>query len=332
MKKIYYTVLFFFLVAVASPSFSQVYNKQDRKFRHWQKSQRFKKKYRYWMFGASLGTMNYKGDLNPKSNVFSADPKKTRWNLGGHLIWRYGPRMNFRGSLSYGRIEGSDEVSADPYGDPWSEGARYTRNLSFKNDIYEMKADVIYDYFQNRKSMRRRMNWTPYGTIGLALFYSNPKAVYEGEKYNLRKLGTEGQLLNGGSAYSAFQIAIPFGVGVRYKLNNAFDISFEFGARFTLTDYLDDVSGDYVDKKKLGGPNDIAVLLSDRSIEKEIHENVQSQAGGSQWTDDEGYKYTTSYGEGARRGNPKFNDWYFVTGFHLTYIFHPKIYAARYKG
>ena len=320
------------LMVIASSSFSQVYNKQDKKFRHWQTSQHFKSKYRYWMFGASLGVMNYKGDLNPKANVFSVDEKETRWNVGAEILWKYGPRITYRASLSAGRIEGSDEISADPYGDVYSEGARYTRNLSFKNDIYEVKADVIYDYFQNRKSMRRRVNWTPYGTIGLALFYSNPKAEYNGETYNLRELGTEGQLLNGGSTYSAFQLAIPFGVGIRYKLNDLFDISFEFGARFTLTDYLDDVSTDYVDKTKLGSPSDIAVLLSDRSIEKPVHPNIASQVGGNQWTDEDGYSYTTSYGADETRGNPKGTDWYFVTGFHLTYIFHPKTYAGRYKG
>jgi hypothetical protein len=332
MKKIHYTLLLFFLIAITTPSFSQVYNKQNKKYRHWQKSQRFRKKYRYLMLGVSLGTMNYKGDLNPKSNLFSTDPKKTRWNIGAHIVWRYAPRVSFRGSFSAGRIEGSDEVSADPYGDVYSEGARYTRNLSFTNDIYELKGDVIVDFYENRKSMRRRMNWTPYASLGLAMFYNNPKAVYEGETYSLRELGTEGQLLDGGGTYSAFQIAIPFGLGIRYKLTSTLDIAFEFGTRFTLTDYLDDVSGNYVDKTKLGGPNDIAVLLSDRSIEKPVHDNIASQVGGNQWTDSDGYSYTTSYTAGQPRGNPKLKDWYFVTGFHLTYIFHPKTYAARYKG
>jgi len=332
MKKAHYILSFVLLIVLGNASFSQVYKKQDKKFRHWQSAQHFKTKYRYWMIGVSAGTMNYKGDLNPKPNLFSMDVKQTRWNLGAEISWRYGPRVTYRTSFSVGRIEGSDEISADPYGDVYSEGARYTRNLSFKNDIYEFKADIIYDYFENRKSMRRRVAWSPYGAIGVALFYSNPKAEYQGRTYALRELGTEGQLLEGGSVYSAFQVAIPFAVGIRYKLNSVFDISFEFGARFTLTDYLDDVSGLYADKTKLGNSDNIAVLLSDRSIEKPVHPHISSQVGGNQWTDDDGYSYTTSYGAGEQRGNAKGNDWYFVTGFHLTYIFHPKTYAGRYKG
>ena len=334
MKYIYRRLLvtLFLVFSISTYSYSQIYKKQDKKFRHWQKGQHFKKKYRYWMVGASLGSMTYKGDLNPKANLISMTPKGTRWNLGGELQWRYSPRISYRGSFSVGRIAASDEVHADPYGDVYSEGARYTRNLSFKNDIYELKVDVVYDYFENRRSMRRRMNWTPYAAVGLALFYSDPKAELNGETYSLRNLGTEGQLLDGGSTYSAFQVAVPLSVGVRYKINNVFDISFEVSARMTFTDYLDDVSGVYADKKRLGGPNDPAVLLSDRSIEKPVHEHIASQVGGNQWTDEEGYSYTASYGEGEARGNPKFKDWYFVTGFHLTYIFHPKTYAGRYRG
>lgn len=332
MKKVKYIILVMFVLLLTGTSYCQVYNKQNSKYRSWQKSQHFKKKYRYWMFGASLGSMNYKGDLNPKANAISTEPKSTRWNVGAHLVYRYAPRVSFRGSLSMGRIYGSDELSANPYGDVYSEGARYTRNLSFSNNIIELKSDVVVDWFQNRKSMRRRVNWTPYGFAGVAMFYNNPKAKYDGVTYSLRKLGTEGQLLSGGKAYSAIQVAIPYGFGVRFKINNAIDIAWEFGARFTLTDYLDDVSSFYVDKSKLGAPDDIAVILSDRSVEKPMHPNIQEQVGDLQYTGEDGYNYTRSYEAGDPRGNSANNDWYFVTGIHLTYIFHPKVYAARYKG
>jgi hypothetical protein len=320
MKKLRYSILLLLIILLSSTTYGQVYNKQDKKFRHWQKAQRFKKKYRYWMIGASVGTTTYKGDLNPDSHVFSTKISSSRLNLGAHLIWRYAPRVNFRTSLSYGRITGDDAENASP-GTP-----RYNRNLSFVNDIYEFKVGVIIDYFQNRKTMRRRMNWTPYGFLSIGAIYHTPKARYEGNTYNLRKLGTAGQNLDGGKgAYSSIGMVVPFGVGIRYKINNAFDISFEFGARLTFTDYLDDV-GDkyYVDKERLGGPTDIAVILSDRSPERD---------GATVTVDGKGYSRVNGYGNsGELRGDPKNKDWYFVTGFHLTYIFHPKTVAARYKG
>ena len=333
MKKIHYIIVVFLVLAMATPSYSQVYNKQDKKFRHWQKAQHFKKAYRYWMAGLSVGTMTYKGDLNPRSNIISTKLNTSRLNVGAHLLWRWGPRITWRGSFSYGRIKGSDHKSANPNkGKIDSEGARYTRNLSFRNDIAELNVGMMMDLFQNRKSMRRRLHWTPYGFIAIAGFYHSPKAFYNGEKYDLRKLGTEGQLLDGGKAYSAFQIAIPFGVGVRYQLNSAFDIAFEFGARFTTTDYLDDVSGNYVDKLALEKQSGkMAAILSDRSGEEELHPRVVSESGITQEKKGD-YIYTNSYTAGEKRGNPKYKDWYFVTGFHLTYIFRPRVYAARYKG
>ncbi len=333
MKKIQYIVLMFLLVAMATPSYSQVYNKQDKKFRHWQKAQHFKKAYRYWIAGLSVGTMTYKGDLNPKANLISTKVNASRLNVGAHLMWRWGPRITWRGSLSYGRIKGSDHKNAKPdKGDAGSEVARYTRNLSFRNDIVELNAGMMMDLFQNRKSMRRRMHWTPYGFVAIAGFYHSPKAFYDGKKYNLRKLGTEGQLIDGGKPYSAFQIAIPFGIGVRYQLSTSLDIAFEFGARWTSTDYLDDVSGIYADKvaiEKAGGR--MAAILSDRSGEEAFHSRAVSELGITKQTIGD-YNYTNSYTAGEQRGDPTAKDWYFVSGFHLTYIFRPKVHAARYKG
>ncbi len=42
-------------------------------------------------------------------------------------------------------------------------------------------------------------------------------------------------------------ISIPFGAGIKYSLNERFNIGFEILHRYTNTDYLDDVSKTYVD-------------------------------------------------------------------------------------
>jgi len=66
-------------------------------------------------------------------------------------------------------------------------------------------------------------------------------------------------------------LAIPFGVGVKYAINERINVGFEVLHRFTRTDYLDDVSKTYVDPAIFppnpdGSPNP-ALLLSDRSYE-----------------------------------------------------------------
>ena len=42
-------------------------------------------------------------------------------------------------------------------------------------------------------------------------------------------------------------VSVPFGVGLKYSLNERLNIGFEIVHRFTNTDYLDDVSTTYVD-------------------------------------------------------------------------------------
>ena len=58
-----------------------------------------------------------------------------------------------------------------------------------------MKFDGVVDLFQNRKGLQKRVKLTPYGFLGLALMYHNPKAQFNGDWISLRDLGTEGQNL-----------------------------------------------------------------------------------------------------------------------------------------
>jgi hypothetical protein len=65
--------------------------------------------------------------------------------------------------------------------------------------------------------------------------------------------------------YNLFQVAIPFGLGVRFKLNEAVDFSADPGFRYLFTDYIDDVSRNYVDSGMF--ESQLARALSHRSKE-----------------------------------------------------------------
>ena len=98
------------------------------------------------------------------------------------------------------------------------------------------------------------LNFTPYVTFGAGIFNYDPYAYLADEKYFLRPLGTEGQgspLYPDRKQYSAMAISVPLGVGVKYSLNERLNIGFEVLHRFTNTDYLDDVSTNYVDQTAL---------------------------------------------------------------------------------
>ena len=88
-----------------------------------------------------------------------------------------------------------------------------------------------------------------------------------GEWVNLKPLGTEGQMSDkyDFDTYNNFQIAIPFGIGVNYRMGGNIDLSFQVGLRYLFFDYIDDISGDYVDLGAL--ESDLAREMSDRSQE-----------------------------------------------------------------
>ncbi|MCP4521869.1 MAG: hypothetical protein GY827_09310 [Cytophagales bacterium] len=295
----------------------------------------FPKRNHYQSWGGALNAMNYVGDLDPASNLVSPSLRFTRWNLGAVYTYRFHPRMSYRGAFSYGRIQGSDRESASSV--VTEDVGRYERNLSFRNDIFELKGDVMIDLFANRKGLKRRVTFTPYGFAGVAFYYHAPKAEYNGEWVDLQPLGTEGQNISNqeglevGKSYSKFRISIPFGVGLRYKIHQYFDLSFEIGWRATFFDYLDDVGGTnfianttdgQFDKSLLGDPNSLVVAMHDRSIE--VSETLLER---------DGYTYSPVFAGGTNAGprGDKGSDWYIVTGFHLYYILHPKVICPKYR-
>lgn len=93
------------------------------------------------------------------------------------------------------------------------------------------------------------------------------------------------------------QFAAPFGVGIKAGISQRIGLVIDWGMRFTLTDYLDDVSKDYVNPLLLAaerGP--VAAALSDRSLSPDPGGNI-----------------------GRQRGNSLTRDWYSFAGITLSY-------------
>jgi hypothetical protein len=180
--------------------------------------------------------------------------------------------------------------------------------------------DVVIDLLENRRSFLKRPDFIPYFFTGIAYFHHNPQArtpaAFGGRWIDLQPLMLEGK------KYSLNQVAIPVGLGFRYKLSQRLDLAFEIGWRFTSTDYLDDVSGSYTDPSSFGD-NTLAVAMADRSMEglqqdSYLQQYVAQQQG---YDTQGGYTTVNGYGRnGDQRGNPHRKDVYIITGFHLMYI------------
>ncbi len=307
-----------------------------------------------------INSMNYFGDLAPKSSITSTDISFTRPGISLSLERKILPRVSVRGNLLYGRLKGSDFKSADP--NDINARFRYVRNLQFRNDILEFSAVGILDLIPNYGSFVTRNDFTPYVFAGIGVFYHNPKGLVPetdintgnalaeaGQWVALEPLGTEGQYIDGSgvSTYSKVQIAIPAGFGVKYRLNQGLDLSLEIGYRHLFFDHIDDVSGSYVDLGLFD--NDLARALSDRSREvndvesgspREIVSNpivneVFSRTASYVGADGRTYNTVAGFGQPGEvniRGDANDNDIYIITTIRITYIFGGSLFGgAKYR-
>ncbi len=281
-------------------------------------AQQFNRRKLYNTVSVHLNVMNYFGDLVPKTSFTSLRLGATRPNLGISYMHRFSPRLSGRGGLSYGRISGADNLAADRADNDASY--RYYRNLSFRNDLVEASGVAIIDLFENRGTYLKRREFAPYVFAGLAAFHHNPKAELNGEFIALQPLGTEGQQKGyaGRKPYKRLQFSVPFGAGVRYKLDRQYDIGFEIGWRKTFTDYLDDVSTTYADRASL--PTDQAALLANRSTDLVSKLSQADQI-----------KYSGYGVAGQKRGTDNEDDWYIVSGFNFSYILTPSQKSPKFR-
>jgi hypothetical protein len=300
----------------------------------------------YLAIMGSIGIMNYFGDLNPTSNYLSTDIGYTRWGgIGVNVSRKMSPNFHLRLGFVYGRIQADDFSAADP-GDERAR-YRYIRNASFRNDIYELSLTTTFDILANSGPYYRRRLVTPYLMAGISVLYHNPQARtpenFGGQWVDLRPLGTEGQGRPGyQTRYSNFTIAIPFGAGVRFRVTDRLDIGGELGIRYTFTDYLDDVGGNYADPGDLG--SDLARAMANRTLEPNSVMSSGSRAaeiarlsgiiGTNTVIGSDGNPYPTFAGYGARgdkRGQDNTNDVFAVTSVYASYIINVGLKCPRFK-
>ena len=211
--------------------------------------------------GARLGVTGYLGDIGggdlARPFVMNLELKDTRWAMGAFVRYRFHTLFAYQGALSYGRIQGADSES-DNY-------ARRGRNLSFRNDVIAF--DNKLEFYPPQLTMsdvgkrgKYRTDFKTYLFIGVGALYHNPKAMYQGSWVDLRPLMTEG------ISYSKFAISVPFGSGFYFTYRKQHRIGFELSAHMTLTDYLDDISGNYVNPSEMAN-DPLAPLLANRNPE-----------------------------------------------------------------
>ena len=202
--------------------------------------------------GAMAGASFYLGDLNPAKVFGMSKP-------AGGIIYRYNftPRWAIRANILFAQVAGDDNIT----------NKHYERNLSFKSPITEIGVMAELNFFKLYNE-RGKNFFSPYLFGGIAVFSFNPQAqAADGTWYALQHLGTEGQGFEGQKDYySLCNVAIPFGLGFRFNFAKYCSIGAEWGMRFTFSDYIDDVSGNYYDNQTLREQRgSVVAYLADKS-------------------------------------------------------------------
>jgi hypothetical protein len=262
---------------------------------------------RDFLVSLGVGTSQYFGEMVNPGEFGQVKP-----NIVVGAEYFLTNRISARGELTWFQLAGDDRDANDD---------RRERNLHFKSSNLEFNVTgVVYLSPQGvRFYQRSKLNF--YGFAGIGVLYFNPKADYQGTTYALQPLKTEGV------SYSRVQPVIPFGLGVRIKVDPFFNIMIEGGYRKTFTDYLDDASSarypGYPDANPITDP--IAKALSDRRQE------YQDEFGN-------GRVVSTASG---RRGNPNKKDNYMMVNVKVQYylpyqVFNKgpnrKLYRSKRKG
>jgi len=263
-----------------------------------------------------LGASNFLGELGGADQIGThlmrdLDFAMTRYVLSGGLRYKFTKWLSGKGSMQIGMIRGDDDQTLEP--------SRNYRNLSFRSPIYEFAFQLEASIIKEQEGARFRLRgvkgrkWVTINTypfVGIAGFYMNPKAQYNGVWYALQPLTTEGQgqFPTRPKKYSRFQLAVPIGLGFKYGFSRRWSVSLEYGVRKTFTDYIDDVSTTYVHQKYVSaGASNVqtAVELADRA------DGGLGQTGSA----------PNKTAPGQQRGNPHKNDAYMFAIFSLNYKF-----------
>ncbi len=263
--------------------------------------------------GASVGAMNCLTDLGGNKGIGKKFVKdlnlgKTRFAGSIYLAAMYENMIALRLEATFGEIAADDAVLKK---NAPSTFGRYERNLSFKSRITDIMLGaeihplfILNKYDENKEAPR----YSPYLLFGVGFFSFKPQARLNGAWVDLQPLSTEGQGFKeypNRAPYKLNQINIPIGVGIKYDLTENINLRAEFVYRKLSTDYLDDVSTNYIDVNLYpnyftGAKLNNAFFLNDRQYEL-----------------DPGHITN----EGDQRGNSKNNDAFFSFNIKVGYSF-----------
>ncbi len=262
-----------------------------------------------------VGASNFLGDLGGAKGIGTHGIKdlkfrSTRSTISAGYKYMLNPYLSVRSTLIWSLLSGDDALTKNT--------VRNSRNLSFRSNIAEISGYIVYYPTEDRVLPRYKIQGirgnkttsiSPYLYLGVGVTFFNPKANYEGEWVALQPLGTEGQGLAGRpDKYNRYTLCFPIGVGLKYRVNKQMSVSFDVSLRYTLSDYMDDVSTSYYIADEISANyGEVAGALSDRSINPGPYGVLEYPDGRNNY---------------LQRGDPRYNDAYMfgILSFHYRFV------------
>lgn len=270
-----------------------------------------------WDFGVNIGASNYLGEIGGEEEtrrdfLFDMKLNRTQYVVGAFGRYKMTPQLAVNVGFNYGRVRANDYNSENP--------ARVARNLSFRNNIYELSGRLeLTLFYDNDVGGRGYYNpdFRMYGFLGAGVMHHNPKVKYEGplsefdgEVVDLQPLKTEGV------EYGLWEFTLPAGIGIYFTHRKVHRFGWEIGYRTTFTDYLDDVSTTYARGDQMSQENNaLARDLANRT-------DPESLANAANYAEIYGMDTPNagSFEPGEKRGDPTNNDGYLFTQFSYSYV------------
>jgi OOP family OmpA-OmpF porin len=192
-----------------------------------------------------LGTTNFYGDIGGTSDVNNALGFKdiqfqyTRPSVALGMRYKLASDMAVRMNLIYAVAAGNDLKSRND-----------ARNFAFRTTIFEPSFQFEYYIIPEGRSLaspamfnRRGMinNYSKiyvyvFGGIGGVLFKTKPLEDFE-DRYV--------------DNFSNFGLVFPVGAGLKFTIDTRWSMGFEFGRRYTTTDYIDGYTSPFSDHKDI---------------------------------------------------------------------------------
>jgi hypothetical protein len=238
-----------------------------------------------WHVNVFGGFSNYSGDLQTKK--FTLDQSSAAFGAGAQ--YDLTEHFSLLAGFNIGHVGAADKFNKPDL---------QPRNLSFQSKIAEGNLMAEYNLFDLSEK-----RFTPYVFAGLAVYHFDPY-TYDTlfHKIYLKPLSTEGEGLAqypSRKNYNLTQLAIPFGGGIKLRITRSVVVAYEISFRKLFTDYLDDVSTNYISQ---------ATLLSAKGPEAvELAYRGNEVKNGS----------ATYPADGTQRGSSKYKDWYYFSGIRV---------------